>query len=133
MTSEKWTRENLAWMAGLFEGEGYVQGRPRSYTRKDGREFTTVGFRLAISMVDEDIIKRFHDLAGVGTCNGPRMSPSMKNQPLWDYRAHGADAYALAIAILPWLGSRRREQLQKAINAWLEAPGHWSRKKKLTA
>ena len=131
MTSENWTRENLAWMAGIFEGEGYVQGRKRSYQRTDGRTFTTVGFRLAISMTDEDIIKRFHTLSGIGTCNGPRLSPSMTRQPLWDYRAHGKDAYALAIAIWPWLGNRRQKQLREAIDAWLESPGHWSRKKQI--
>src|SRR5665213_179839 len=97
-SSEHWTRENLAWMAGLFEGEGYVQGRPRSYKRADGRSFTTIGYRLAITMTDEDIIRRFHRLAGVGNVNGPRLSPSMvaKNQqPIYDYTANGAEAYAL--------------------------------------
>ena len=127
--SANWTRENLAWMAGLFEGEGYVQGRPRSYKRADGRTFTTVGFRLAISMTDEDVIRRFHQLAGVGTCNGPRLSPSMKNQPLWDYRAHGADAYALTVAMWPSLGMRRKSQLQTSVLAWIASPGHWRRRK----
>jgi hypothetical protein len=129
--SKNWTRENLAWMAGVFEGEGYVQGRPRSYVRADGRPFTTVGFRCAISMIDEDVIRTFHELAGVGTCNGPRQSPSMKHRPLWDYRAHGADAYALAVAMWPWLKQRRRDQLQTAILAWRASPGHWSRKRLL--
>ena len=127
-TSDNWTRENLAWMAGIFEGEGYVQGRPRKYTRADGREFTTVGFRLAISMTDEDVIKRFHRLAGVGTCNGPRKSPSMTGKAMWDYRSHGAEAHALAVAIWHQLGDRRRGQLQTAIEAWLQSPGHWSKK-----
>lgn len=131
MTSTNWKRENLAWMAGLFEGEGYVQGRPKTYTRKDGRAFTSVGFRLAISMTDEDIMRRFHSLAGVGRLNGPRLSPSMarKNmKPLWDFCANGAEGYALMIALLPWLGGRRREQVAQAIQAWLQAPGHWSKK-----
>jgi hypothetical protein len=130
---ENWTRENLAWMAGIFEGEGYVQGRSRKYNRADGREFTTVGFRLAITMSDEDVIKRFHQLAGVGTCNGPRRSPSAvirfpDGKPMWDYRASGSEAYALAIALWQWLGVRRRDQLKTAIEAWRQSPGHWSKK-----
>ena len=127
--SKNWTRENLAWMAGIFEGEGYVQGRPRTYVRKDGRPFTTVGFRLVVSMTDEDILQRFHDYAGIGTLRGPRVFPSRPtSKPIWDCSVHGADAYALAVALLPWLGIRRREQCKAAILAWTKSPGHWSRK-----
>ncbi len=130
MTSELWTRENLAWMAGIYEGEGYCQGRPRTYQRADGRDFTTTNFRLVISMSDEDIVTRFHKFAGIGTLRGPRTFPSRpNNKPLWDYSAHGADGYALGVAMWSWLGQRRKEQLHAAISAWLQAPGHWSKKK----
>ena len=128
-TSDNWTRENLAWMAGLFEGEGYVQGRPRSYFRKDGRKFTSVGFRAVITMTDEDVLLRFQSLAGIGTLRGPRVSPSRSNnKPLWDYSTYGADAYALLVAMFGWLGERRQTQAHSAMLAWIDAPGHWSRK-----
>ena len=127
--TNKWTRENLAWMAGIFEGEGYVQGRPRTYTRKDGRLFTTVGFRLVISMSDEDILIRFHQLAGIGTLRGPRVAPSrIGSKPLWDYSAHGKDGYVLAVALWSWLGIRRRSQVRTAVESWIQSPGHWSKK-----
>jgi hypothetical protein len=132
MTSELWTRENLAWLAGIFEGEGYVQGRPRTYKRKDGREFTTVGFRMTISMTDEDVITRAHQIAGVGNLNGPRRSPSMVARgakPMWDFDAAGVEAYALCVALWSWLGERRRSQMKTAMEAWLQSPGHWSKKK----
>ena len=129
--SENWTRENLAWMAGIFEGEGYVQGRKRSYKRKDGRTFSTVGYRITVSMTDEDIIRRFYKLAGLGNFNGPRLSPSMAakgRKPIYDYTASGVDAYALVMAMWMWLGIRRRDQIKTATTAWLQSSGHWRRK-----
>ena len=119
-----WTRENIAWMAGIFEGEGYVQGRPHTNVRSDGRSFTSVGLRLAISMTDEDVVRHFHQLATVGTVRGPRVSPSaLRFKPLFDYTAYGIDAYALMMALFSYLGTRRQEQVRSAITAWKNSPG----------
>jgi hypothetical protein len=43
---------DAAWLAGLFEGEGYLSRIPGN------------GVRMGINMCDEDVVRRAYELAG---------------------------------------------------------------------
>lgn len=47
-----------AWAAGLFEGEGSIIIQNYSH---GGR-----GFKLQLSMVDKDVVKKFHEVVKCG-------------------------------------------------------------------
>ncbi len=116
-TSELWTRENMAWMAGLFEGEGYIGWR------RSAEKGPHLGLRLG--MTDEDVVQRFADLSIVGKMYGPyrKFAPDGREiKTNWQFIASGKEAYALAVAMLQWLGVRRSEQVRSAIAKWLETP-----------
>lgn len=96
--------EDLAWAAGLFEGEGSIslsRGRPR----------------IQIQMSDEDVVRRFHEAVGCGSVSGPSTSPSRHKyaanpKPIWTWQASGfvrkQDVQKTLLAMWPHLGSRRR-------------------------
>lgn len=105
MNTAQWTRENVAWLAGLYEGEGCVVAPPSG------------GIRAKISMGDRDILERYCTLSGA-TLTGPHPACGVGTQPYWMATINGRAAYALLAAIFDWLGNRRRAQVTKAIARW---------------
>lgn len=115
MGSQNWSREQLAYLAGIFEGEGCIGWR-----RSPGPHL-----ELRIGMTDQDVIEWVAGIAGIGTVYGPyrKFAPDgreMKQQ--WQYITTGSEAFALAVAIWPWLFSRRQEQVRVAIIRWRSVP-----------
>jgi hypothetical protein len=92
------TREaEIAYAAGIFDGEGCITG-----TR--GKN----DIHIAVTMGDEDCIRRFGRIVGCGTIGvqtqftdpGPR-------KPMWRWQADGAKAERIVRLLLPYLGQRR--------------------------
>jgi hypothetical protein len=122
MGSEKWTRENLAWLAGIVEGEGSIRWQTPTKDNGDGTSYRRGGrLFMAIAMTDEDVLLRVAEVAGVGKVYGPygpyksRLGSKKQN---WTYVVTGADGYALLAAIFQWLHSRRREQVVSSLDKW---------------
>lgn len=100
------TTRELAWAAGLFEGEGcfYISRRP-SYPS------------AALEMTDEDAVKRFASAVGVGLTHlhanrGFGMSP----KPLWRWQTNGFEKVQAIVGLL-WfgLGERRRTRAKEVL------------------
>lgn len=97
---------DLAYAAGLFEGEGSLHVQHRS---DNSRSPIAV---MKISMTDEDVVRKFHEIVGVGSVGGPwadKRSESYK--PIWRWTTYGSKAKALCGQLWPWLGQRRRERI----------------------
>lgn len=100
-----WERESLAWLAGLFEGEGCI---------------TTAGksnglYVLRLAMTDFDVVERAAAVVGVGRLyDAPPGKPGDKPQRLWVV-SKSADVQAVLAAIWPWLGERRRQRAREAL------------------
>jgi len=99
-------REQLAWVAGVFEGEGTIV--------RDGSRT-----RLQVGMADEDVVRRLAEASGMGTVSGPHKSFGPKGtdyQPRWRWSvARQSEVYALLAALWPWLGERRRARAKLAL------------------
>lgn len=100
-----WNREDIAYMAALFEGEGCVQGNP---------------LRAKIGMTDEDVLLGFAERAGVGAVSGPTAPSGLGRKPVYHYTVTGRKAYALLVAMYPLLCARRRGQVEKHVAPWLQ-------------
>lgn len=112
-STANWTRENLAWLAGLVEGEGCFQ-----YSKSKC-------LSIAVAMTDEDVLRKAHLIAGVGHVYGPsRKRPGRKIYWRWTV-ARQAESYALMIALYSWLGLRRQATIQETLTRWLD----WQRNK----
>ena len=92
---------DLAWAAGLFEGEGcftvsMVHGR---YPQP----------RVKLRSTDEDVVRRFHETVGFGTVreeNWHTVHQGYKKQ--WEWFARADEVVPVIDLLLPWMGTRRR-------------------------
>ena len=97
---------DVAYLAGLFDGEGSVDYKQRYSTkRKDRpRRYKVWRISLEISMTDQAVIRWVHELTGVGTVRlnvknkSPSSKPHWKDQ--WRWRCSHRDA--LTVAKLMW-------------------------------
>jgi hypothetical protein len=100
----------VAWAAGLFEGEGStVFNRQRS----GGKPYV----QLTLSMTDLDVLQRLNRLLG-GRVNGPYQWGE-KRKPIWRWQMTGQGEVDRVVCLLfPWLGARRQWQVR---NVYLRA------------
>lgn len=107
-------REDIAWAAGLFEGEGCITICGKSSTYGGGGQ-------LALTMTDEDIVQRFRDVVGVG-----QIYPTDRGRHKRQYRwvASNFENVQAVIAMLwPWLGPRRSNRAVEVL-AYVRARTH---------
>lgn len=94
-------REDIAWAAGLFEGEGTFV-----LTRYSNR----LSPHAAMQMTDEDVVRRFAAVVGLGTISvRPPRKPGYKQAWLWQTTSLET-VQAVGAMFWPWLGSRRKQR-----------------------
>jgi len=91
--------EEIAWAAGLFEGEG-------SITQSGGH------VRLSLTMTDEEPIRRFVKIVRRGAVYGPyayeRWADGHERKPFWTWVCYDrAEARVTIEHLAPWLSTRR--------------------------
>tara|TARA_Y100001937_G_C6895874_1_gene231128 strand:- start:91 stop:519 length:429 start_codon:yes stop_codon:yes gene_type:complete len=64
--------DNIAYIAGLFDGEGslYIKRRKEKKKKHTGKGYRTVDamrIHMEIAMTDEEVIRWVHEVLGVGT------------------------------------------------------------------
>jgi len=102
----------IAWAAGLFEGEGSVS----LHTRNGKVE----GLSVDINMTDEDVLLKFKKIIGYGVINGPYQRG--KNKPHWQVRVHAyEDALRVINMLYPYMGSRRMSRMDEVRKLAAEA------------
>lgn len=101
----------VAWAAGLFEGEGcFVHLKPQPKDR-------FARFGMSLQMCDEDIVRRFAEIAGFGSV-GTLATPSMETRqrkPAWRWRGYGVKAEAFARLLQPHFGVRRSGRMEEIL------------------
>lgn len=106
-TSEAW----VGWAAGLFEGEGSVS---RTISKRDGREYHYPVASLA--MIDEDTVRKFAGVVGVGNVSGPHGPYGTSKLPQWRWCAYGHTKVSTILEQFePFLGTRRKEKFATSL------------------
>ena len=119
-------REDLAWAAGLFEGEGCLHFQLPRNGRKAG------GIRAHLTMVDEDVVRRFAEVIGRGRVSGPIYrrptvgavfffwapdgSPSKKPVYRWEISSF-ENVQAMIAMLWPWWNTRKRLKAREVLEA----------------
>lgn len=108
------TKAEIAWAAGLFEGEGSICTSPtkRSATR-----------RIVLSSTDKDVLERFGAVVEAGKLYGPHKQRGKGYKPIYtwsisDYK----EVQRIAEAFLPWLGKRRTEAVEQFMEELPDGP-----------
>ncbi|GAB3763755.1 LAGLIDADG family homing endonuclease [Microlunatus parietis] len=108
------TSEEIAWLAGILEGEGSF------YLQRDRGIYLYP--RVVVSMTDEDVIQRVADLFGAKIYKVPVSPryPARKQQ--WRAVATGQRAVRLMKEIRPLMGKRRGAKIDEIIAYWESQP-----------
>ena len=108
--------KNLAYIAGLFDGEGCVScvQRPIKRTDRNGKIYIQWYIRAEIAMTDEDTIRWVHDTLGMGW-SGPKRYHTKNYKPQWRWACGYQDCLKLAKMLLPY-AKVKKDKLQKVIN-----------------
>ena len=109
----------LAYLAGLFDGEGSVS---RYQEMRKGRKNPTWVIRCEINMTDKPVVEWIHDTLGFGSFHKKPPSPKQlgrKMQYRWccSYR----EALKFANLLLPHARVKRKK-LQQIINHYAQFP-----------
>ena len=109
-------REELAWAAGLWDGEGscgyYGQ-------RSDGRKRSASQWNLRVTVNqnhDPEVLHRFCAAVGIGKVYGPYSHPTGGER--FSFQVGGAKAAAVLDAIMPWISGPKRRQAEAALEKW---------------
>ena len=93
------TETDIAYIAGLFDGEGTVDYKQRWEKRTKGRRYKVWRIIMDIAMTDELVIRWVHEILGVGSVmEKPPRKPHYKKQ--WRWRCSFREA--LYVAKLLW-------------------------------
>lgn len=104
------TEVEIAYLAGIFEGEGSVSVG----TVYRGKQHDTLQLIVRVGMSDADVIIRLQQITGVGTISS--YQPNRAGSKMcyrWSVTNRDECDTVLA-AIWPYLGVRRREQIRVA-------------------
>lgn len=109
-------KNNIAWLAGLLEGEGSFICTPRKGKR---------GYRICVclTMNDEDVVRRACQVAKVGYVTYVKS----RNRWYWSIQAAGP-AVNLMKLLLPFMGNRRSEKILTILKVWNTLPRNHCRK-----
>ncbi len=111
MSKGRLTTTDIAWGAGLFEGEGYLSLNGSS-------SITPRTPLLGIGMTDEDVIRKFRDLFVPGVHIYEYQPKNAAYKRSYQIKVVGKRAVGLMLTFFSFLGSRRRERIKELLNAW---------------
>lgn len=101
------TAVQIAWMAGIIEGEGTFVAS----LRRGKRKYPS----MTVRMTDEDIVRRLHEFTGVGAF-GAMAVRGMMTKPAYTWKvSRKADFAEICRIIQPYMGIRRSEQMHRVL------------------
>lgn len=101
-------REDLAWVAGVFEGEGCFSFHEKSRA-----------ISACISMTDLDVIETVKSIIGLGTIVSVKPG-KVGWKPQWKWAVNSfEDVQAVAAMLWPWLKSRRRVKIKSVLKGFI--------------
>ncbi len=113
-------REELAWAAGFFDGEGSFHAHAsKRHAAATGyqREYWSV--QASVGNTDKELLDRFYAYVGVGRIKGPYIEQRGNRLPVYRWSASGHMAVQFLGAMLwPWLGTYKRERWEASLRAY---------------
>jgi|SRR6056300_346201 len=108
---------NLAYAAGLFDGEGCVNYKKYKEKKRNGT-YNCWRISLEMAMTDEATVRIFHEIVGVGTVN-EKSREKTGHKMQWRWRCTFRDAYKVAISFFPFAHTKAHK-LHQVINHYTE-------------
>ena len=110
--------ETMAYLAGLFDGEGCVTYRQRSEHRKGKRKaYKFWCIRIEINMIDEPTINFVNQTFKCGSIDYRKPYPH-QNHGQYRWRCSHRDAFKVAKELIPY-SITKKDQLKQIINHYV--------------
>ena len=95
---------DVAYMAGLFDGEGSVEYKKRKQHKKGSKKaYDFWSIRCEMSMTDQGVMEWFHETICFGTLNKREAKKSWTGKkPQWRWRCSYRDALMFAKLLWPY-------------------------------
>jgi len=100
------TDEEIAWLAGLCEGEA-------SFSSNRSQRQSRPSPRLQVVMGDKDVLERIVAITGQSHVLGPLKTREVHHTPMYYWQKTGPRAAEIIRAIYPLLGVRRRACIER--------------------
>lgn len=103
---------DLAWVAGLLEGEG-------CFCTRNKKLKATRHLSIQCQMTDLDVLNKIQRILGIGSVLGPyrkHAKPHYKDKYMW--AVHGPLAYGIMKLLLPHMCERRSVQIRWCISKY---------------
>ena len=117
-------REQLAWAAGFFEGEGCFSSAFQPKRSGDGGKLAYAV--TSLRQKDRDLLERFRDIVGFGGIYGPYGGTDVSS---WQAQKRG-DVQRLVDLLGEWLSPRRLTKAAECLRLEGESrlqPARWSK------
>ena len=97
--------DTIAYIAGLFDGEGCVTCKQKKTKRKDrgGKIYNQWYIRCEIAMTDRHVIEWIHETLGFGWCKEKKYNNKPKYKRQWRWSCGYQDALVFAKIIWPYV------------------------------
>ena len=102
--------KDIAWVAGLLEGEGNFMSDPSGSLA-----------RIKLEMTDEDVVRKAASIMGAPSV-GYRIKSNPKWKPTYVFYLCGAKAAGWMMTLYPFLGKRRRQKIRTVLCHWANGP-----------
>jgi len=111
------TQNEIAYIAGLFDGEGCVTCKQKKTKRKDrgGKIYNQWYIRCEIAMTDKDVITGLHEVLGFGWSGEKRYNNKPKYKKQWRWSCGYRDALTFAKLMWPY-AQVKLHQLEQIID-----------------
>jgi len=100
-------KTDLAYMAGIFDGEGTIVIHTRKYVAKTGRETTQDYLEVCICSIDE-WLPRYFMFAFTGNVY-LRKAQTDRTKPVWVWQCSGEKARCFLETLLPFIKLKRMQ------------------------
>lgn len=111
MSSTMTFREQVTWAAGLIEGEGCFTLHSKNHPY------------FLLDMCDKDVLERFKEVFPYTNLRGPYFHKKRpENKPRYRVDAFGPKAYAIMVAVYPFLHSRRKAKIEELLVLYKQFP-----------
>jgi hypothetical protein len=102
---------DIAWLAGLLEGEGTF------FTIK--KQFAP---RLALSMTDEDVVRRAAALVGSPSVHARLKREKEHHKTQFVMTLTGHRAVGVMMTVFGFMGARRQKKIKEVLARWRQSP-----------
>lgn len=128
-------REQLAWAAGIIDGEGYIANARNKHKLQNGTIRTYLSPAIKVAQTAKyggipDMVERLFDLFDGSRLSGPYQRNKPGHAEVYEWKVYSFErVQAILCMIWPWLGKQKQQDALNMLGEYHEnrPPMEWRR------